>query len=282
MFVGSVLFIILISTKNMIKLSVIIPSYREPYLNKTVESLLENSELGKDELEVICVLDGMWAECVDDPRVKVLHLGKNRGMRGGINAGMAIAKGEFVARLDAHCKFAKGWDKVITDTCEPNWIVTPLRYYLDPVKWERMDLPPVGFAKLVIGGQGADRKFSAANWKERDEEMKDVMIGETMGMQGSLWVMPRALWENVIGELQIEGYGHLIQDSHEVIFKIWKMGGKCMLNKNTWYAHKHRSFARSHNNGTPDNPANCQAGYKYALDVWSDYYFKEIVPKWGI
>lgn len=261
-------------------LSVIIPSYKDPLLFKTIRSLLDNSELG-NQLEIIAVFDGYYPSSdliIEDPRVKYVHLGKNRGMRGAINAGMNIAKGEFVARLDEHCSFAKGFDKILTDTCEPNWIVTPTRYFLDPIKWKRMNIPPVNFAKLVIKGG----KFTAENWKERDEEMKDIMIAETMGCQGSFWVMPRKLWEDVIGELQVEGYGHLIQDSHEVIFKIWKMGGKCMLNKNTWYAHKHRSFARTHNNGAPDNPANCQDGYKYALEVWEDYYLNEIKPKWGI
>jgi hypothetical protein len=44
-----------------------------------------------------------------------------------------------------------------------------------------------------------------------------------------------------------------------MVFKTWKAGGKLMLNKNTWHAHKHRSFARTHNNGTEENPANCDA-----------------------
>lgn len=258
-------------------LSIIIPSYKDPLLHKTIDSLLDNAE---GEVEVIPVLDGYWPEkpIREDKRIKVLHLGKNRGMRGAINAGMAIASGDFVARCDEHCSFAKGYDKALTESCEPNWIMTPRRFFLDPKKWKRMNLPPVEFAKLVIKGG----KFTAENWKERDEEMKDVMIGETMGMQGSFWMMPKKLWDDVIGELQSEGYGPLIQDSHEVVFKIWKMGGKLMLNKNTWYAHKHRQFARTHNNGTKENPANCDAGYAYAIKVWGDYFENEIKPKWGI
>jgi hypothetical protein len=57
-----------------------------------------------------------------------------------------------------------------------------------------------------------------------------------------------------------------------MVFKTWKAGGKLMVNKNTWHAHKHRSFARTHNNGTTENPANNDAGYKYALDTWKDYF----------
>jgi hypothetical protein len=101
-------------------------------------------------------------------------------------------------------------------------------------------------------------------------------------MQGSMWVMKRDWWCKVIGELQTEGYGPLIQDSHEMVFKTWIAGGKLILNKNTWFAHKHRSFSRTHNNGTEETPANCEQGYAYALKVWGDYYNREIKPKWKI
>lgn len=256
-------------------LSCILPGYKDPLIHKTTESILKNAV---GEVEVINVYDGYWDTPVEDPRVKVVHLGQNRGMRGAINAGVAAAKGKYLMRADCHCSFAKGFDKEITDNMEDNWIVTPTRYFLDPRTFKRMDLPPVNFAKLVIKGG----KFSAENWPERDEELKDVPIAETMGMQGSCWFMTKKWWDDVIGELQVEGYGPLIQDSHEMIFKTWKAGGKMMLNKNTWHSHKHRKFPRTHNNGTPENPANCEAGYKYAIDTWGDYYYDEICPKWGL
>ncbi len=54
-----------------------------------------------------------------------------------------------------------------------------------------------------------------------------------------------------------------------------------MFNNNTWYAHKHRSFPRTHNNGTKENPANSEAGWKYSLDTWRDYYQNEFLNIWG-
>lgn len=261
-------------------LSAIIPSYKDPSLHKTIKSILDNA---KGEVEVIVVLDGYWTQVDDDPRVKVLHLGRNRGMRGAINAGVAIAKGEYLMRTDEHCSFAKGFDKEIIDNMEDNWIVTPTRYELDPIKWKRMNIPPVNFTKLVIQSVNEEvQKFSAIPWKERDEELKDVMIAPTMGMQGSVWFMKKTWWEKVIVELQTEGYGQLIQDSTEMIFKTWQAGGEMVLNKNTWHSHRHRSFGRKHNNGTPENPANQNGGYKYAIDVWGDYYEKVIKPKWNL
>jgi hypothetical protein len=200
-------------------------------------------------------------------------------MRGAINAGVDVARGEFLMRTDEHCIFGQGYDRILTETCEPNWIVTAKRFFLDPVKWEVMDLVPIEHEKLVIQG---GIKFAGQRWPERDHWMRKVPISETMAMQGSMWVMPHMWWNEVIGELQTEGYGPLIQDSHEMIFKTWKAGGKMMLNKNTWYAHKHRSFPRTHNSGTQENPSKSEEGFVYALNTWRDYYEKEIKPRWKI
>ena len=262
------------------KLSVIIPSYKDPYLIKTINDLLTGSKLG-DQLEIIAVLDGYWPTftLVDDPRVRYIHLGQNRGMRGAINAGVTVSRGQFIMRTDEHCKFAEGFDKTITDVCEPNWIMTATRYFLDPVKWEVMEeIQPYIYEKLVI----RDGKFEGQRWRSRDTRRASIVIDETMAMQGSVWVMPRSWWDQVIGQLQTEGYGPLLQDSHEMVFKTWKMGGKLMLHKGTWFAHKHRSFPRTHNSGTPENPASSEQCYAYTIKTWGDYYETEIRPKWGV
>jgi len=164
-----------------------------------------------------------------------------------------------------------------------HWIVTGKRFYLDPIKWEVMNIPPVECEKLVIQdcGNGV-RKFAGQRWDSRAKELKDTIVIESQAMQGSLWCMTKKHWNEVIGELETEGYGPLYQDSHEMVFKTWKAGGKLMVNKNMWYAHKHRSFPRTHNNGTTENPANSEQGWKYSLDTWREYYEKEVVPKWGI
>ncbi len=260
------------------RLSVVIPSYKDPYLQKTINDLILNSELPPGELEIIAVLDGYWpADPIEiHPMVKIVHLGQNRGMRGAINAGVLASTGEFLMRVDEHQRFGNGYDRILTEQCQPNWIVTPRRYFLDPVQWEVMDLPPVDTMDLKIVGDPG--KFSGIDRRRVNE----TPIEESAAMQGSCWVMPRKWWDDVIGELQTEGYGPLIQDSHEMVFKTWKAGGQLMVNKNTWHAHKHRDFARTHNNGTKENPSNNEASWAYSLSVWRDYYEKEIIPKWDI
>ena len=255
--------------------SVIIPSYKDPLLHKTIDSLLENAD---GEIEIVAVLDGYWpaTSIKNDKRIKIVHHGVAHGMRGAINAGVAVASGEFIMRTDEHCSFGKGYDRILTATFEDNWIVTPRRYFLNPEKWEVMDIPPVDCMKLKIVNYERGQKFSGVEWDR--PERKDIAIDESMAMQGSCWIMKKAWWEKVIIELQSEGYGTHYQDSHEMVFKTWKAGGKLMVNKNTWHAHKHRSFPRTHGYGgvLADN------SFAYALSVWRDYYEKEIKPKWGI
>jgi glycosyltransferase involved in cell wall biosynthesis len=217
---------------------------------------------------------------VSDPRRRIVHLGKNRGMRGAINAGVAVSRGKFFMRLDEHCSFGKGYDKILTDACKENEIMTATRYFLDPEKWEVMDIPPVNHERLDITNVSEGvRKFHGKPWKEMDHWMRKKTISETEAMQGSMWIMPRAWWDKHIKRLETENYGPLIQDSVEVTFKTWMNGGRLMLNKGTWFAHKHRSFSRTHNNGTPENPAQYDKGYAYALSQFEDYYNKNILPK---
>ena len=103
------------------------------------------------------------------------------------------------------------------------------------------------------------------------------MIDDTMAMQGSCWIMKRTWWDQIIGELQSEGYGTHYQDSIEMVFKTWQAGGRLLVNKNTWFAHKHRSFKRTHNYGGTE----ADASFAYALNLWKDYY--EIIRKqWGV
>ncbi len=255
-------------------ISIVIPVYKDPLLNKTIESLLENAE---GEIEVIAVADGYWPDdFIKDPRVHLIHIGKNQGMRNAINTGVHLTKGEYIMRTDAHATFGKGYDRILTGTFEDNWIVYPMRYYLDPVKWEVMDKAPNVYNKLVI--DHSRPKFSGVDWKSREEQYKDIPIDESMAMQGSCWIMKRSWWNKVIGELESEGYGTHYGDSHEMVFKTWKAGGKLMVNKSTWHAHKHRDFPRTHNYGTEQ----ALPGWKYSLDMWGDYYENEIRPKWNI
>ena len=55
-------------------------------------------------------------------------------------------------------------------------------------------------------------------------------------------------------------------------------GGRVVFNKNTWYAHRHNKFPRTHNITHGSQKENLQIFF----DAWKDYYYKEIKPKWKI
>lgn len=255
--------------------SVVIPVYKDPLLQPTIESLLKNA---KGDVEVIAVLDGYWPAEYDwsDPRIRIVHLGKTQGMRNAINVGVRVARGEFIMRTDAHAIFSPGWDIDLTSRFKDNWIVYPKRFYLDPEKWAIMDLPPNIYNKLII--DPTHHKWAGLNWKEREKGREHKLIDESMAMQGSCWIMKKSWWDKVIGELQSEGYGTHYGDSHEMVFKTWQAGGRLMVNKIAWHAHKHRDFSRTHNYGS----AEARPGWDYSISLWRKFYEEVVLPKWRI
>lgn len=268
---------------NKIKLSIVIPSYKDPFLKNTILDLIEKSCLGKDELEILPILDGYWVKAEDivsDPRVNYVHLGKNGGMRNAINMGFRIAKGKYVMRLDEHCMFKRGYDASMVKNCQPNSIIAPVRYFLDPVKWEVMDKPPVYYEKLAIRN-GKLRKFEGQRWDRRTRERKKHKVDENMATQGACIVMRRSWWNKVVKELDTERYGPHNFDQMEMVFKTWKAGGKLLLNKRTWFAHKHRSFPRTHSGGTKETPGRLTMCFKNSIEDWGEYYNEVIRPRFG-
>jgi glycosyltransferase involved in cell wall biosynthesis len=258
-------------------LSIVIPSHNDLYLHRTIASLLDNSE---GEIEIVVVLDGYdpTSPIIGDPRVRIIRHGRNLGMREAINTGVAASRGQYIMRVDEHCMFSPGYDRLLLEEIEDNWIVTPRRYFLDPVKWEVIGDKFIDYEKLlIITKPSGRRKFSAVEWWSRGRERRHLSIDETMAMQGSCWVMSRKWWDSVIVRLDSEGYGTLYQDTTEMLFKTWAAGGKLMLNKNTWYAHKHRNFNRTH-----DYPGElADASFRFALEKHGEEY-ERVRAKWMI
>lgn len=88
----------------MPKVSVVIPAYNAMnYLPETLENALSQTY---DDFEVIVVNDGssdeteQWVSQIKDSRVKLISQ-KNQGLAGARNTGIAHAKGEYIAFLDA-------------------------------------------------------------------------------------------------------------------------------------------------------------------------------------
>ena len=229
----------------MAKVSVILPSREERFLAPTVKGLLARAA---GDVEVIVNLDGYWSipPLPEDERLILVHRGRARGMRAGINAAADVATGEFLMKLDAHCLVDEGYDEKLQADCkEDNLIVVPRRYALDADSWtRRRGRQPVDYQYLSYPDNQGDRGgpgLHGRTWdaRNRDKNLKGVLIDDLMTAQGSCWFMHRDYYHWL--ELEdVENYGTFGSEFQEIGFKCWLSGGRIVRNKKTWYAHLHK------------------------------------------
>ena len=237
-------------------LSVIIPARNERFLPNTVDDILSKA---KGDIEVIVVLNGYWPEprLKEDSRLKVIHIplkinGHDRGMRNGINQGVAIANGEYIMKIDAHCMVGEGFDEILKADCEDDWIVVPRRYELLPETWERGRKKP-DYMYLTPPYNPPDKplpKGKERHWEhglrgrqwpahERDPEVKEKLIDDLMTYQGSCYFLKRDYFYK-LGGLNEEIWGQFGREAQELGMNCWLSGGRTVRNKKTWYAHLHK------------------------------------------
>lgn len=222
-------------------LSVIIPSYKDPFLQKTIDSLLENAQ---GEIEIIPVLDGYTLETPikSDSRIRVISLAKNLGMRGAINAGLAKARGKHIMKCDSHCLFGPGYDKILTKNCAENWLIIPRRYSVDEVNWLRNETRPVVdyyYLNFPTNHPYYGIDLSIIGWQRKERLDPKFDIDDTMIFQGSCWLANKKFFMKRVGFLddRKRTYGSFSGDQLEIGLKYWLSGAEIKVNKKTWYAH---------------------------------------------
>jgi glycosyltransferase involved in cell wall biosynthesis len=226
-------------------ISAIIPSRNERFLNQTIQSLLENAV---GEIEVIAIIDESWPEkVIKDNRVIYIHFGSPRGMRAGVNAGLSVVHGQYIMKTDGHCLFAPGFDKVLAENCEENWLVIPRRYSLDAEAWtidKGRPFRDYHYLCFPAKGKPHDWGMHGVEWPERTRARSDPKydIDDTMSFQGSLWFANRDYFMKHVGFLddRTDTYSTFAQEPQEVGLKYWLGGGVIKVNKKTWYAHLHK------------------------------------------
>jgi glycosyltransferase involved in cell wall biosynthesis len=263
----------------MAKVSIIIPARHEIYLKQTVDNLF--ASVGGD-VEVIVILDGYWPQALptEDPRLILVHR-ERQGMRASINSAVAIAKGDYILKTDAHCMFAPGFDVVLQKDCDKDWVVIPRRYALDintwSVKHERLfvDYEYLGWPFHDKTIHGSKTGLHAWVWNDRTIERVDRLIDENMTFQGSCWLMSKEHFTKRLGNLQEEGYGTFIGEAQEIGLKTWLGGGKVMTNKKTWYAHlwKGQPYRQAHKEQlgidyTRIGHSELKTGNAFCVDYW--------------
>jgi len=252
-------------------LSIIIPSKNEIFLQKTVEDILIKA---RGDIEVIPILDGYWPTppLKDDKRIKIIHLGQARGMRNAINSGVAISKGEFIMKCDAHCMFDEGFDIKLQADIEDNWVVIPRRKRLDAEKWCIQDVgkPDVDYEFLSFPYWKPDEVgIHGTIWTDRIRQRlnkPEYDIDDNPGFQGSCWFMHKKHFNECLEGMQEEGYGTFIGEPQEIGMKTWLSGGRLVVNKKTWYAHLHKG--KKFGRGYFIDKRELKKGNAYSVEYW--------------
>jgi glycosyltransferase involved in cell wall biosynthesis len=248
-------------------ISIVIPSFKEPYINKTVDSILANAT---EDIEIIPVFDGYKPvePLTNDSRIKPIET-VHIGMRGAINAGIQASTGKYLMKTDAHCCFAPGFDKVLVDNCAEDWIVIPRRYSLNETLWDKeengrvKDYHYITFPKQTMWGLG----IFPIEWGKGNS----TEIDDTMTFQGSCWFTNRKYFMEHIGLLDEIHYSPFGGEQLEIGLKYWLGGGQNKVVKNTWYAHLRKTkhhynkhlFSTLHKRN-----AEAQAGHEWSAKHW--------------
>lgn len=212
--------------------SIIIPSRSERFLDQTI---LDIQKKFKGNYEIIVTLDGEWAQPVKG--VRYIYNASARGMRTAINQAVAIAQGNYIMKLDAHCMVDSGIDEKLKAVHQANWVQIPRRKRFDPYKWELNDLesPDIDYMFVSKGFKG-----HKDNEKNRDPNLKKILIDDIEVFQGSCYFMNRDYFHK-LGLLDDINFGKMGSEALEIALKCRHDGGRVIVNKTTWYAHAHIS-----------------------------------------
>lgn len=286
-------------------LSILIPARNEEFLARTIEDILSNIEA---DTEVIVLLDGAWANppVAQHQRVNVIYVPKSIGQRAGTNLACKLSKAKYIAKVDAHTSYDKGFDKKMIEAFKEagdNTVMVPIMRNLHCFDW----LCKCGFThyqdkgslcpecktemkkKMIWEPRRGTRNYSYCFDAEphfqynsaytKTQAFKDAgELTETMSLQGSFFMLSREkYWELNICD---EAFGSWGSQGIEVACKMWLSGGRVLVNHKTWYAHMFRTKAA---NGFgfpyPQSGRQVDSAKKMARDIFfNNKWDKQIRP----
>lgn len=213
-------------------ISLIIPSRQERWLDKTIE---EARTKFKGEYEIIVTLDGGQKSELPEG-VRYIKNEEPKGMRTAINQAVAVAEGDYLMKLDAHCMLDEGIDLKLLKEHKPKWVQIPRRKRLDAHKWE-----------LIQGRTDIDYMYIGNNFigmkdggKNTNPELKKVLIDDTETFQGSCYFIRKDYFLR-LGLLDDKNFAGSGNEAQEITLSVLHDGGRVIRNKKTWYAHARTS-----------------------------------------
>jgi glycosyltransferase involved in cell wall biosynthesis len=260
-------------TANNMDLSILIPARNEMFLAKTIEDILANIEM---DTEVIAVLDGAWASppIPHHERVTVVYVPESVGQRAATNLACKLAKGKYVAKVDAHTMYDKGFDRKMIEAFNEvgdNVIMVPIMRNLHAFDWKcfhcgwKKYQGPTPSACEKCGKNDKVRRkitweprkgtYSTSysfdsephfqyfqEWKNSPQYIKEKAetgLTEVMSLQGSFFMCSRdKYWELNLSDESVGSWGN---QGIELACKMWLSGGRVLVNHRTWYAHMFRT-----------------------------------------
>jgi len=258
----------------MKELSILIPARKEIFLKNTIEDILKNIEA---DTEIIVVLDGEWSQpqIVQNKKVNIIYVNKSIGQRAATNLACKLSRAKYVAKIDAHCAFDKGFDRKMLEMFKKvgdNVTMLPIMRNLWAFDWKCYSCgwkiyQANGKEGMLCENCNSTKMRRKMIWKGKDnpqstsycfnaipqfkyfedykhrpeyiEDKKNKRVTETMSIQGSCFMLTREKYH----ELNIcdETLGSWGNQGIEVACKTWLSGGKVLVNHNTWYAHLFRT-----------------------------------------
>lgn len=262
----------------MSKVSIIIPSRNEKWLKNTLDNLYENAT---GDFEVIVGFNGKtdYPLIGNYPNLTLIYESENIGLKPMINKLANLANGKYLFKSDAHCAFGKGFDEILKQDMQDDWIVTPRFYVLDKDTWKWQDdrFYDYFYLSCPFTDPRGLRFKAGGHWPERTKErdpysvpmpqaslptlIKDYaypFIDETPQIHGSGWFVNRNYFLNTLkGFPETDPFGHA-QEPIWLALRNWLKGGKVMVNKKTWYAHLHQD---SKDRGYPEDRSATEKTY---------------------
>ena len=246
-------------------LSILIPARNEMFLQRTIEDILEHIEA---DTEIIAVLDGKWADppVQDHERVTLLHHPESIGQRAATNDAAHLAQAKYVMKVDAHCAFDQGFDRIMLEDMNDNWTMVPVMKNLHAFDWvcgkcgarryqgqTPTECPDcdntTDFVRDMIwqGKKSPNSRSYCFDPEPHFQYFREFSnrpegkgtITPTMSLQGSCFMLTlERYWALDVCE---ERFGSWGSQGLEVAIKTWLSGGQCMVNQRTWYAHLFRT-----------------------------------------
>jgi glycosyltransferase involved in cell wall biosynthesis len=190
------------------KLSILIPSRNEPYLEQTVEDIKRYA--------------------TTNPEILVGDDTEGIGQRAMLNQLARKATGDYLMKTDAHCTFGMGFDETMLKKMDERTVAAPYMMVLNPETW------------TVRPDKKSSAYYFDSNliFQYHLEAENSEVVNETMALQGSCFMVNKdTYWKWNLCDESLGSWG---QQGVELGIKTWLAGGRCVTIKTTYYGHLFR------------------------------------------